>query len=90
VRYEFHPHQFLAITVGLTLVVIGILEATLSREENEPTHSVTSPIMKVLSGAVLVSVGKVLIHITPAAAVSSVFALLLVQMIYGAWVWFKA
>jgi low temperature requirement protein LtrA len=75
--------------VGLLLVAIGCTEFTLHRGDNEPTHPHLSPWMKILTGVVLVAFASICDMLPATAALSIALAGLVVQMIYGSYVWFR-
>jgi low temperature requirement protein LtrA len=73
---------------GLTLLMMGLLEITLSRTEDEPAHHLTSPILKIITG--ITAIGLILL-LPPLHSMSLILILIvltLIQMVYGLWVWF--
>ncbi len=73
--------------LGVAMMSVALLELTLVRTESEPSHPVVSPLLKVAAGgaALLVGIGPAL---NPVLFLLLLFAFLLVNMVYGLWVWF--
>ena len=79
--------QLIAHSVGGALIVMACLETTLHREEDEPTHPNLSPTLKLFGALLALGVG--LTPLTdPIALMLMLLGVLLIQMVYGAWVWF--
>ena len=74
--------------IGAALITLALLEQTLVRTPNEPTHPTLSPLLKVVAGSLAFAVGFALPGLNPALFLLLLVALLLVNMIYGLWVWF--
>ena len=72
---------------GVALVTLALLELTLTRPLNEPSHPILSPLLKVGTGAGALAIGFTL-PLNPALFLLLLVALLLVNMVYGLWVWF--
>jgi low temperature requirement protein LtrA len=83
-----NPSPLLLGAAGITLLAMGGLERTLHREGDEPTHPVISPLMKVIGGLLLLGVALFSTALPILSAFFCVLAVLLVQMLYGLWVWF--
>jgi low temperature requirement protein LtrA len=77
--------ELLGIALGAFLAVVGVFETVLLRKDDEPTHPVISPLLKLMAA--------------PIAAISGyvaggwvqlvwIFATLAIQMTYGLYVWF--
>ena len=75
--------------VVLGLVGVAVLEATLARGPDEPTHPVLSPALKVVSATVIGTLGGVDLGWTTHALFVLMLAGLSVPMAYGARVWFS-
>ena len=73
--------------VGVALLTLALLEPTLVRTPGEPTHRALSPLLKILSGAAAFAVGFAL-PLNSLFFLGLLVALLLVNMVYGLWVWF--
>jgi low temperature requirement protein LtrA len=80
--------RLIAVAVGLTLVMTGALETTLRRDDDEPTHHVLSPAMKLVAGTVAASLAVVAESFTVLGLLLLLLALVFTQMVYGAYVWF--
>jgi low temperature requirement protein LtrA len=74
--------------VGAALLVMGLLEPTLARQADEPTHPWRSPLVKWLAAGLLFVVA-VFTTWSPLATLTAVLGGLALPMIYGAWVWFR-
>lgn len=75
-------------SIGMALIIMGLLELTLARSPLEPTHPRLSPGLKFVGGAIalllaLFSNGQNVIVLQ-----LLLLSLLLAQMIYGLYVWF--
>ena len=75
-------------SVGCALFVMGLLELTLHAEEDEPTHVQISPALKLAGGVLAFSTGWIGDINNPVILMLFLLAIMLVQMIYGAWAWF--
>lgn len=73
--------------VGTSLIAIGLLERTLERGPHEPTHPLLSPALKLITGVAAIVVGALGGAALP-ALLEILVGLLLINMAYGAWVWF--
>ncbi|MBC8075096.1 MAG: low temperature requirement protein A, partial [Chloroflexales bacterium] len=86
---SFRPEFLLmAGALALALVAIGLLEMTLRRDANEPTDHRTSVLLKFGVAALAVGVGVLGTALGTNAFLLALLALLLVLMVYGAYVWF--
>ncbi|MFG1927639.1 low temperature requirement protein A [Cryptosporangium sp. NPDC048952] len=79
----------LFVSVGAGLAAIGILEITLERETDEPTHPVFSPGLKVALGIGLAAVALLPLHWSPTLALLTCLVALAVPATYGARVWYR-
>jgi low temperature requirement protein LtrA len=74
---------FLLIGLGVVLVAVGLLETTLEREPDEPTDPIVSPVMKFVTGVVVVGLSFLPLNVFVAFVIAIVA--LGVQATYGAW-----
>jgi len=79
----------LFVSVGAALAVLGVLEMTLERADDEPTHPKLSPGLKVGLGALLAAVALLPVHWSSAAALATCLIVLAVPAAYGARVWYR-
>jgi low temperature requirement protein LtrA len=84
------PARLLALALGLALVTLGLLELTLRRDADEPTHALLSPALKFATGLAAILIGLLAAGLSHAALALALFALELVLMAYGGYVWFHA
>jgi low temperature requirement protein LtrA len=77
--------ELAGIALGAFLVDVAILEWVLVRKPDEPTHPIASPGLKLALAPVAATSG---LYADDAALLAIIFATLVVQMIYGLWVWF--
>ncbi|MCW5199800.1 low temperature requirement protein A [Desulfobulbus sp. F1] len=81
--------QLVAVAIGCALIAMALLELTLRRGKDEPTHPVLSPTLKLLAGLLSTALGWTESIVgSPLAFLLVLFALVACQMIYGLWVWF--
>lgn len=73
---------------GVALLSLALLEGTLVRTLSEPAHPLWSPLLKVGSGLAALTVGFALPSLSPLLFLLLLVALLLINMVYGLWVWF--
>jgi low temperature requirement protein LtrA len=69
------------------LIAIALLEMTLEREDAEPTHRISSPLLKVVVALVLTMTLLIGLSV-PIWQLAFVLASMLIPALYGAWVWF--
>jgi low temperature requirement protein LtrA len=81
--------MLIAISVGISLTAIALLENTLRREADEPTHPSLSPILKLIAAVGALGLGIWGSGLGAISLLSLLFGLLAVQMIYGLVVWFN-
>lgn len=74
--------------VGISLIVMGLLELTLQRTPDEPTHPKVSPILKFSAGTIAILFGIISPNSWVIGLQIGLLTLLLVQMGYGLYVWF--
>ncbi|MBK4348973.1 low temperature requirement protein A [Lacisediminihabitans changchengi] len=75
--------------LGAALIAFGLLELTLDRNDNEPTHPRLSPALKFVVGAGLVAVAVAQPAMSTTAAFVIAIAALAVQASYGAIVYYR-
>jgi low temperature requirement protein LtrA len=81
--------MLISISVGCSLIAIALLENTLRREADEPTHPRLSPGLKLVAAFGAIGLGLWGSGLGAIALLSLLFGLLAVQMIYGLLVWFN-
>src|SRR3712207_6028419 len=75
---------------AVALVAIGLLELTLRRAPDEPTDQRVSVSLKLGAGVAAMVLGLVGGGLGPAGLLTALVLLVLVQMIYGAYVWYRS
>jgi low temperature requirement protein LtrA len=75
--------------VATALVFIGVIELTLRREPDEPTDLRVSVGLKLAGAAAALAIGAAGARLGPTALQAALLLPLIVQMGYGAYVWFK-
>lgn len=75
-------------SVGVSLIVSGLLELTLQRRCDEPTHPRLSPGLKFAAGAIAIVFGMISAGFWVIGLQLGLFGLLVIQMIYALYVWF--
>ncbi len=75
--------------VAVALVIIGLLEFTLRRPEDEPTHPQFSPVLKFVGGVLALGLGWLGVGFSSTLLLSLLMLPIFMQMIYGAYVWFQ-
>lgn len=80
----------ITISAALIFFVTGILETTLKREPNEPAYPVISPLIKFISGIIILTIPLFEITNNPIAIMGTIFGSGLINAIYGAVVWFRS
>jgi low temperature requirement protein LtrA len=75
--------------LGGALVAIGCLETTLDRAEDEPTHAIASPALKIGGGLAAAVVGCLPLGWDMVSLLAFLLAVLVGQATYGAVVWFR-
>lgn len=73
----------------VALMVMGLLELTLHRDADEPTHYRLSSALKVGGGLGALGLGLWGGSLSPAGLLAVLLLFLLLQMVYGAYVWFR-
>ena len=76
--------------MALVLVTVAVIETTLARAPDEPTHPVLSPALKAGTGAVLVVLALIGPPVVPAVVLLIAIAALAIPATYGAAVWYRA
>lgn len=77
----------IAAAAGALLVTLGLLELTLERYVDEPTHPWLSPGIKILVG-LAAATGTGLPFASPTVLLVALLLSLAIPAVYGAWVWF--
>ncbi|MEM6431304.1 MAG: low temperature requirement protein A [Deinococcota bacterium] len=75
--------------VGVILVTLALLELTLQRAADEPTHKTLSPLLKAGTGVLAFVFSFTFLDLYPTTFLVTLSALLLTNMSYGLWVWYK-
>jgi low temperature requirement protein LtrA len=86
---EPFPRSLLLGGLGVTVLAIAVIETTLSREVDEPTHRVLSPGLKAGVAAVLFVLALIGPPLTPTVGFIVALAALAVPATYGAVVWYR-
>jgi len=73
---------------GATLVIMGLMERTLARGPDEPTHPWLSPLLKWLAASGMFALA-LRPHFSALALLGTTLGALAIPMVYGAWVWFR-
>jgi low temperature requirement protein LtrA len=81
--------SLLLVDLGWTLVTIALLELTLDRATDEPTHSVLSPTMKAVTGILLCAVAALHFPLSTPIAFGVAILALAAQAAYGAVVYYR-
>jgi low temperature requirement protein LtrA len=79
----------IASALGAALIVMALLEGTLRRAEDEPTHRIFSPLLKLGSGLSALGCGWLGLLDDPARLMLGLLGMLAVNVGYGVWVWFR-
>ncbi|MEM7737424.1 MAG: low temperature requirement protein A [Deinococcota bacterium] len=75
--------------IGVILITLALLELTLQRPQDEPTHKVVSPLLKAVTGALAFAFSFTFLDLYPTTFLLMLSALLLANMGYGLWVWYR-
>jgi hypothetical protein len=75
--------------VMVTLSSLGLLELVLRRDANEPTHPRASAVLKFAGGLLALAIGWAGGEVTPAVLLGGLLMCVLVQMVYGTYVWYR-
>ena len=88
VLVEQQALEIYLMTLGIALILIGLLELTLERNENEPTTPLISVSIKVVSG--LVGIATAISGVIHTSVLSMVIGLclILLNIFYSTYVWF--
>ncbi len=81
--------MLIAFSVGFSLIAIALLEKTLRREADEPTHPGLSPGLKLVGALGAIGLGLWGSGLGAITLLSLLFGILAIQMIYGLAVWFN-
>ena len=80
--------SLITISFGLALISIAVIESILERNDEEMTHRIYSPLIKIICGVISIAIGLLSVHIHTISLLVVFSILLLVIMFYGAYVWF--
>jgi len=80
--------QIISAAVGGSLITMALLEITLKKEDDEPTDEYLSPALKAGGGLIAVIIGFSGTIVDPILLMAILLVILMVQMVYGAVVWF--
>jgi low temperature requirement protein LtrA len=75
--------------VALKLTIVGLLEYTLERHPSEPTHEHGSSLLKFAAAFLALLVGAFSAGVSAVAFMLLLFAVMLIPLVYGLWVWFN-
>ncbi len=75
--------------LGIMLLSVAVIETTLVRASDEPTHPIVSPVLKAVVAVILFGLALVDPPIPTALAFALAIAALAVQSTYGAIVWYR-
>jgi low temperature requirement protein LtrA len=79
----------ISLSVGFSLIVMGLLELTLAITADEPTHPRLSPGLKLGAGLMACLLGNLGSGLNVVVLQLMLMALLVVQMAYGFYIWFS-
>lgn len=79
----------IALCLGLSLITLGLLETTLHRHIDEPTHKFWSPAIKIITGIFSLILIIFCFSLDLHLLMSFMILLVLINMFYGAYVWFN-
>ena len=77
------------LVVGTALICVGLVEMTLVRLENEPTHPSLSPALKIRGGALMILSGLTMGGLGTIPVFLMILFFLSAQIVYGVAVWFR-
>jgi low temperature requirement protein LtrA len=87
---EPNVRWLVAASIAVALASIGLIELTLRREPDEPTNLYLSFGLKIAGGLIALGFGAWDLGWSPTALLAGLLLPLLIQMVYGASVWFRA
>ncbi len=76
--------------IATALFAIGLIELTLRRDADEPTDLQVSFTLKIAGGLLALALGAWGAGLGPTGLLIALFLPLLIQMVYGAYVWFRS
>ncbi len=88
-RLTAEAKQLISSAVACALITMSFLEMTLHREKDEPSHEHFSPLFKFLAGLGAFAVGWTEIVNDSFSLFLTLFLLIMSQIIYGVWAWFR-
>lgn len=92
IQGETLPHEvrILIITsVALSLALVGLIETTLHRHKNEPTHPRFSPALKLGGAAFIMAIGLANLITSTILLLIVLLCVMAVQIAYALFVWFR-
>lgn len=85
-----HNHQLISLGAAFVFLILGLLEFTLEKTKNEPTHPLISPLIKIISAMILTLNGFLINeNLSVNSLLFIVFIVQLISMFYGLYVWFN-
>lgn len=87
--HDVPDHRLIASALALALLAIGLLELTLHREDDEPTDTRISVVLKVAAAMIALALGAWGVSLSSPTFLMTLLLLLLVQIGYGAYAWFR-
>jgi low temperature requirement protein LtrA len=88
-RLDYPVGLLIAVAVGSTLAMIGLIELLLRRDPNEPTHPHLSPGLKFGGGAIALTIGLISNGFNIVLLEGLLLIPILMQVFYGLYVWFS-
>jgi low temperature requirement protein LtrA len=79
----------LTLGAGFSIIFLGLLETTLHRKEDEPTHPVFSPLLKVIAGVAVLLLGGFVSGLNTTMLLLIILLALFVQQLYAVIAWFS-
>ncbi len=79
----------LGTALGCSVASIGLIETRLARTPHEPTHPVTSPLLKLGTGGAIAALGLLAPPMHTYWFLLPILGLMAINMVYGTWVWFR-
>ena len=80
--------EILAVAVGSFLIILAFLEMTLEHTEDEPSHRVISPLLKIITGCAALLIALIHESFSIPVFMALLVVLMWVNAGYGLWVWF--
>ena len=80
--------KYVGVAIAVFLIFLGIIESTLVRDKDEPTHPYWTFFIKIISGTVLFIVALLFVTNNQLINLLIISLFLLINMIYGLYVWY--